>query len=53
MAKFRLDWIRYVTGSARKNGIVPMYWDTGSIIDRATGAPKDPQAVAAITGSGG
>ena len=35
-------WAQYNTYSAVTRGIVPMWWDTGAIIDRNTGAVKDP-----------
>jgi len=45
------DWARYVTGAIRGNGLVPMWWDTGALVDRRTGAVKDPQLVEAIVGA--
>jgi endoglucanase len=34
-------WAQYNTYAAVTRGIVPMWWDTGSIIDRNSGAVKD------------
>lgn len=45
-------WIRHVTGSMRKHGLVPMWWDTGALIDRSTGAQKLPDVIRAIVESG-
>ena len=42
------DWARYVTHAIASNGLVPMWWDTGALIDRATGAPKQPELIKAI-----
>ena len=47
------DWARYVTGAIRRNGLVPLWWDTGSLVDRRTGALKDPELVEAIVGAPG
>jgi endoglucanase len=35
-------WAQYNTYASANRGIVPMWWDTGAIIDRNTGALKDP-----------
>lgn len=48
MNKYRLLWNEYVTESAVKHGMVPMLWDTGSIIDRNTGVPKDTELIGMI-----
>ena len=45
-------WIRHVTGSMRKHGLVPIWWDTGALIDRSTGAQKLPDVIRAIVESG-
>lgn len=45
------DWARYVTGAIRRNGLVPMWWDIGALVDRRTGAQKDPELVKAIVGA--
>jgi endoglucanase len=42
------DWARYVTHSISSNGLVPMWWDTGALIDRVTGAQKQPELIKAI-----
>lgn len=44
-------WIREVTGSMRKHGLVPMWWDTGALFDRSTGAQKDPHTIQLIVES--
>lgn len=41
-------WAGYVTNAAVTRGIVPYLWDTGSIMDRNTGATKDPSLLNAI-----
>ncbi len=41
MRSFRDDWDRYITRSAARNGLVPMYWDTGGLFDRTTGSKQD------------
>ena len=46
-------WIRQVTGTMRKHGLVPMWWDTGGLIDRSTGAQKEPETIRLIVESGG
>jgi aryl-phospho-beta-D-glucosidase BglC (GH1 family) len=48
MAEYRKDWARYVTGSIVRHGLVPMWWDTGELIDRTTGAQKKPDVVSTI-----
>lgn len=45
MKPFRNEWDRYVTSSAFRHGLVPMFWDTGSLFDRTTGKPKDPELI--------
>lgn len=42
------DWARYVTHSISSNGLVPMWWDTGALIDRVTGAQKQPELIKTI-----
>jgi len=42
------DWARYVTGAIRSNGLVPMWWDVGALVDRRSGAQKDPELIKAI-----
>ena len=48
MAEYRKDWASYVTGSIARHGLVPMWWDTGELIDRATGGQKKPDVVSTI-----
>jgi endoglucanase len=48
MAEYRKAWAHYVTGSIVRHGLVPMWWDTGELIDRATGAQKKPDVVSTI-----
>lgn len=51
MKAYQLDWDKYVTNSAYRHGMVPMYWDTGAdvgMFDRTTGKNREPGRVAAI-----
>ncbi len=48
MATYRRDWAQYVTHSMVQHGLVPMWWDTGELIDRDTGAQKLPELVRTI-----
>lgn len=48
MNRYRKYWIQYVTRSIFQHGLVPMHWDTGGLIDRATGAAKEPDVVSSI-----
>ena len=41
MDRYRKYWNEYITGSAVRHGMVPVYWDTGGLFDRVTGARKD------------
>jgi endoglucanase len=41
MDRYRKYWNEYITGSAFRHGLVPVYWDTGGLFDRSTGARKD------------
>jgi endoglucanase len=45
MDKYRRLWNQYVTESSVRHGLAPMYWDTGSIIDRKSGVAKEPELV--------
>ncbi len=52
---FRAYWTGYITESALKHQLVPVYWDNGqtgkggmAIFDRGTGAPAYPDIVNAI-----
>ncbi len=44
----RAHWMEYVTRQARANGLLPFAWDTGGLIDRRSGAIKDPQGLQAL-----
>jgi endoglucanase len=44
-------WAQVVTHSAVQHGIVPMWWDTGGLIDRSTGAQKMPATINKIVGA--
>lgn len=48
MDRYRKLWDEYVTRSAYSHGMIPMLWDTGGIIDRVTGQPKDPDLVSRL-----
>ena len=48
MAAQRRYWAQYVTRSIVQHGLVPMWWDTGELIDRHTGARKVPDVIDAI-----
>lgn len=45
MNAYRLKWDEYVTGSAVRHGLIPMYWDTGDAIHRETGEVKDQELI--------
>jgi len=45
MDAYRKAWDRYITRSAYRHGLVPVYWDTGGMIDRKTGARLDPDVI--------
>ncbi len=52
MKAYQIDWDRYVTNSAFRHGMVPMYWDTGAdvgMFERSNGRNRQPDRVAAIT----
>ncbi len=53
MDTYRLSWDRYVTHSAVTHGIVPIYWDTGGLIDRSNGHPKDAAGLDTIVKAAG
>jgi endoglucanase len=53
--RYRIDWNRAVTRSARRHGLVPVYWDNGAtghhgmgLFERASGAPVHPELIHAI-----
>ncbi|HLO97751.1 MAG TPA: cellulase family glycosylhydrolase, partial [Fimbriimonas sp.] len=51
MDKYRALWTEYVTKSAIKHGMVPMYWDTGTadgVINRSTGAKQNTNLLNAL-----
>ena len=48
MKTYVLAWDKYVTSSAVKHGVVPMYWDTGGLIDRNNGSQLDPSSISTI-----
>ena len=48
MSTYTNYWAEYVTRSMVQHGLVPMWWDTGGIIDRSTGAVRDPALLNAI-----
>jgi endoglucanase len=52
MASFLDDWTTFVTGSIHRHGLVPVWWDTGALIDRTTGAVKDATTVGLIMAAG-
>jgi hypothetical protein len=41
-------WAQYVTHSSHSHGLVPMWWDTGAVIDRVTGAVRQPDVLDSI-----
>jgi endoglucanase len=45
MAAYRKAWADYVTRSMVQHGLVPVWWDTGELVDRATGAQKVPDLI--------
>ena len=50
MRRYQKDWDAHITRSAFHHGLVPMYWDTGSLFDRTSGAPKDAELIQTIVG---
>jgi endoglucanase len=48
MAEYRKVWANYITHSIVQNGLVPMWWDTGELIDRSSGAQKEPAVIKVI-----
>jgi endoglucanase len=51
MNPYRQTWIQYVTKSMAGHGLVPMWWDTGELFDRTTGAVKTADALHSIINS--
>ena len=57
--KYRNHWDEYITRSAHKHGIVPMYWDNGptsnhssGLFDRAAAKQAFPDTITAIVDAG-
>ncbi len=48
MVAYRNRWADYLTHSMVQHGLVPMWWDTGGLIDRVSGARKEPELVKQI-----
>ena len=51
MDAYRKLWDGYITQSAFRHGLIPMYWDTGSMFDRKTGKPIDVDVIRSIIGA--
>ncbi len=51
MDAYAKKWVAYVTHSMVQHGLVPVYWDTGGLFDRSTGAQKDPETISLIVNS--
>lgn len=51
MDRYRRLWDQYVTHSAYAHGLIPMLWDTGTIIDRVSGKQKDPDLISRLVQS--
>lgn len=56
--KYRTEWDRYITRSAHRHGLVPMYWDNGvtanhnsGLFDRKRAVPAFPETIEAIVGA--
>ena len=41
-------WITFVTSQALAHGVVPFWWDTGDVLDRANYTVKDQRTIDAI-----
>lgn len=48
MSTYTQYWDKYVTHSAVQHGVVPIYWDTGGLFDRNTGAQLDSATISTI-----
>ncbi len=46
--KSRNQWDETATREAKNHGLVPFYWETGGVVNRATGAVKDSYAMDGI-----
>ncbi|CAN5477532.1 hypothetical protein BH11BAC5_BH11BAC5_11320 [soil metagenome] len=44
----RAYYLKYVTKQAKANGMLPFYWDTGSLLSRSSSAVLDQQALDAL-----
>lgn len=47
--KSREQYDETVTREAKNHGLVPFYWETGSVVNRSTGEIKDNYAINGIT----
>ncbi|WP_284615051.1 glycoside hydrolase family 5 protein [Aquabacterium humicola] len=48
MAPYRKAWAQSITRAIVRHDLVPVWWDTGELIDRHTAQPKVPDVLAAI-----
>lgn len=48
MSRYSQYWAQTITRSIVQHGLVPMWWDTGGLIDRVSGAQKEPDLVKVI-----
>lgn len=51
MRPFQKDWVRQITRSAYRHGVVPMYWDVGyesGLFNRTSGAQQDRELIRII-----
>jgi endoglucanase len=48
MGRYSQYWAKTITHSIVQHGLVPMWWDTGGLIDRVSGAQKEPELVKLI-----
>ena len=44
----RAYYLKYVTKQAKANGMLPFYWDTGSLLSRQNNSVLDQQALDAL-----
>ena len=52
MKRYTDYWAAYVTRAMVRNGLVPMWWDTGGLIDRATGAIREQSLTRILVNAG-
>jgi endoglucanase len=52
MSRYSQYWAQTITRSIVQHGLVPMWWDTGGLIDRVSGAQKEPDLVKVIVEAG-